>query len=68
MYKKTREVFEVPEDYDLGIMIAIGHQGTYRVLPETKTKGVHTKRTKPLSEIVFIERIGNGIGIDPSFQ
>ena len=62
--QKAREVFEVPEDYDLGIMIAIGYQDTYRVLPERlRQKAFKPRERKPLSEIVFIERIGNGIKV-----
>ena len=31
--QKAREVFNIPEDYEIGIMIAIGFQDTYHVLP-----------------------------------
>jgi nitroreductase len=62
--QKAREVFNVPEDYEVGIMIAIGYQDTYHVLPDRLKEKVFTPRVrKPLSEIVFIEEIGNGIKV-----
>jgi len=62
--QKAREVFNVPEDYEVGIMIAIGYQDTYHVLPDRLKEKVFTPRArKPLSEIVFIEEIGNGIKV-----
>lgn len=60
--QKAREIFKVPEDYEVGIMIAIGYQDTYHVLPERVRYKAFTPRVrKPLSEIVFIEEMGNGI-------
>jgi nitroreductase len=60
--QKARDIFNVPEDYEVGIMIAIGYQDTYQVLPERlRHKGFTPRVRKPLSEIVFIEKIGNGI-------
>ncbi len=62
--QKAREIFNVPEDYEVGIMIAIGYQDTYHVLPERLRQKAFTPRVrKPLSEIVFIEEIGNGIKV-----
>lgn len=62
--QKAREIFKVPEDYEVGIMIAIGYQDTYHVLPETVRHKAFTPRVrKPLSEIVFIEEMGNGINV-----
>jgi nitroreductase len=62
--QKAREVFNVPEDYEVGIMIAIGYQDTYHVLPDRLRGKAFTPRVrKPLSEIAFIEKIGNGIKI-----
>jgi nitroreductase len=62
--QKAREVFNVPEDYEVGIMIAIGYQDTYHVLPDRLKEKAFTPRVrKPLSEIVFIEEIGNGIEV-----
>lgn len=62
--QKAREIFKVPEDYEVGIMIAIGYQDTYHVLPERVRYKAFTPRVrKPLSEIVFIEEMGNGINV-----
>jgi nitroreductase len=62
--QKAREIFNVPEDYEVGIMIAIGYQDTYHVLPDRLRHKAFTPRVrKPLSEIVFIEEIGNGIKV-----
>jgi hypothetical protein len=55
--QKTREVFNVPEDYEVGIMIAIGYQDTYHILPERlREKAFAPRVRKPLSEIVFMRR------------
>ena len=60
--KKARDVFNVPEDFEVGIMIAIGYQDTHHILPETLIQKAFTPRQrKPLSEIAFIEELGNGI-------
>ena len=60
--QKAREVFNIPEDYEIGIMIAIGFQDTYHVLPQRIKEKAFTPRVrKPLSEIAFIEEVGNGI-------
>ena len=60
--EKAREIFDVPEDYEVGIMIAIGYQDTYHVLPDRlREKAFAPRLRKPLSEIAFIEKIGNGI-------
>jgi nitroreductase len=62
--QKAREVFNVPEDYEVGIMIAIGYQDIHHVLPYRLREKAFTPRVrKPLSEIVFIEKIGNGIEV-----
>jgi nitroreductase len=62
--QKARDIFNIPEDYEVGIMIAIGYQDTYHVLPERLRDKAFTPRVrKPLSEIVFIEEIGNGIKV-----
>lgn len=61
-FQKAREVFNIPEDYEVGIMIAIGYQDTYHVLPDRLKEKAFTPRTrKPLSKIVFIEELDNGI-------
>ena len=60
--QKAREVFNVPEDFEVGIMIAIGYQDTHHILPKSLIQKAFTPRQrKPLSEIAFIEELGNGI-------
>jgi nitroreductase len=60
--QRAREIFDVPNDYEIGIMIAIGYQDAYHVLPERlRHKAFTPRERKPLSEIAFIEKIGNGI-------
>src|SRR5215210_2680878 len=62
--QKAREVFNVPEDYEVGIMIAIGYQDIHDVLPERlREKAFTPRQRKPLSEIAYIEKMGNGIKI-----
>lgn len=59
---KAREVFNIPEDFEVGIMIAIGYQETHHVLPERLIqKATMPRERKPLSEIAFDEELGNGI-------
>src|SRR5919112_2424685 len=60
--QKAREVFNIPEDYEVGIMIAIGYQDTYHVLPDKlKEKALTPRVRKPLPEIAFVEELGNGM-------
>jgi nitroreductase len=60
--QKAREVFNIPEDYEIGVMIAIGYQDTYHVLPNRLKEKAFTPRIrKPLSKIAFIEELDNGI-------
>jgi nitroreductase len=60
--EKAIEVFNIPEEYQVGIMIAIGYQDTHELLPKKyKEKSLMPRERKPLSEIAFIEKIGNGI-------
>ena len=42
-------------------MIAVGYQDTHDVLPEFKTKAFIPRERKLLSEIAFLEELGNGI-------
>jgi nitroreductase len=58
--QKAREVFNIPEDFEVGIMIAIGYQDIHQVLPESlRQKAYLPRERKPLSEIVFLEELGN---------
>jgi nitroreductase len=59
---KAREVFSIPPDYEVGIMIAIGYQDSHKILPERyREKANSPRERKPLSEIAFLEELGNGI-------
>lgn len=59
---KAREVFNIPDDYEVGIMIAIGYQDSHEILPERyREKSNSPRERKPLSEIAFLEELGNGI-------
>ena len=58
--QKAREVFNIPEDFEVGIMIAIGYQDIHQVLPESLIQKAYLPRErKPLSEIAFLEELGN---------
>ena len=60
--QKAREVFNIPDDFEAGIMIAIGYQDIHQVLPESLIQKAHLPRErKPLSEFAFLEELGNGI-------
>jgi nitroreductase len=59
---KAREVFNIPADYEVGIMIAIGYQDSHEILPERyREKANSPRERKPLSEIAFLEELGNVI-------
>jgi hypothetical protein len=60
--QKAREVFNIPEDFEAGIMIAIGYQDIHQVLPESLRQKAHLPRErKPISEFAFLEELDNGI-------
>jgi nitroreductase len=60
--QKAREIFNIPEDYETGVMIAIGYQDNYDILPESlRQKASIPRQRKSLSEIAFLEELGNGI-------
>jgi nitroreductase len=60
--EKARDLFRISEDYEVGIMIAIGYQDTHNILPDRyKEKAFMPRERKSLSEIVFIEEIGKEI-------
>jgi len=59
---KARRVFNVPDEYEIGIMIAIGYQDSHDILPERyKEKAFSPRERKPLSEIAFLKELDNGI-------
>jgi nitroreductase len=60
--EKARKVFKIPDDYELGVMIAIGYQDSHQVLPERYREMAHSPRKrKPLSEIASFAELGNGL-------
>jgi nitroreductase len=60
--QKAREIFNIPEDYETGVMIAIGYQDNYNILPDSLSqKAFLPRQRKSLSEIAFLEELGNGI-------
>lgn len=60
--KLAKEIFNIPDDYEVGIMIAVGYQGTNDSLPEKfKVKNTKPRERKHLSEIAFLEDLSHGI-------
>ncbi len=60
--KKAKEVFNISDEYEIVVMIAIGYQGSNEVLPQRYKEIAHSPRVrKELSEIAFREEIGHGI-------
>ena len=63
-FQRAREIFKIPEDYEVGIMIAIGYQDTHHVLPDRLVEKAFKPRVrKSLPEFVFVEELHNGIDI-----
>lgn len=60
--EKAKEVFSIPEEFEIGIMIAIGYQDTHDVLPESLVKkALMPRQRKSLSEIAFLEELNNSL-------
>jgi hypothetical protein len=60
--QRAIENFEIPEDYEVGVMIAIGYQDNHSVLPERFREKAFSRRVrKKLSEIVFVEALGKSL-------
>jgi nitroreductase len=60
--KKAIEIFKIPEDYEIGVMIAIGYQDKHSVLPERfREKAYSPRERRKLSEIAFVEEIGKSL-------
>ncbi|MGN6622785.1 MAG: nitroreductase family protein, partial [Candidatus Nitrosocosmicus sp.] len=60
--EKAREFFNIGDDYEVGIMIAIGYRGDDKILPEKyRLKTYSTRKRHSLSQIAFIEEFGKGI-------
>ncbi len=59
---KARRIFNIPDEYEIGIMIAIGYQDSHEILPERyREKAKYPRERKQLSEIAFLEELGNKI-------
>ncbi len=57
--QKAIEVFNIPEDFEIGVMIAIGYQDKHTVLPERfREKAFSPRKRRKLSEIAYVEEIG----------
>ena len=58
--EKARKVFSISEDFEIGVMIAIGYQDSHDILPERyREKAFSPRERKSLSEIAFLEQLGN---------
>jgi nitroreductase len=52
--EKARAAFQIPEDYAIGAVTALGHLGDTETLPEgLREQELSPRRRKPLSEFVF---------------
>lgn len=51
-YDEAREVLDVPEEYEVECMIAIGRKGSVEVLPEDMREDEHPNQRKDLNQIV----------------
>lgn len=57
--QRAIEVFNIPEDFEIGVMIAIGYQDKHIVLPERfREKAFSPRERRKLSEIAYVEEIG----------
>jgi nitroreductase len=62
--EKAKELFRISEDYQIGVMIAIGYQDTHELLPDKyKEQSLSPRKRKPLSEIVFLDEIGKKMDV-----
>lgn len=60
--QRAIEVFKIPEDFEIGVMIAIGYQDKHSVLPERFREKAYSPRVRrKLSEIAYVEEIGNSL-------
>ena len=57
--QKAIEVFNIPDDFEIGVMIAIGYQDKHTILPERfREKAFSPRERRKLSEIAYVEEIG----------
>ena len=58
-YAKAKEVLNIPNDYTVEAMAAIGKPGELRSLPENLQGGEQRSGRKPVSQLVFEGKFGN---------
>lgn len=57
--QRAIEIFRIPDDFEVGVMIAIGYQDKHSVLPERfREKAYSSRERRSLSEIAFVGEIG----------
>ena len=57
--QRAIEIFRIPDDFEVGVMIAIGYQDKNSVLPERfREKAYSPRERRSLSEIAFVGEIG----------
>ena len=57
--QRAIEIFKIPDDFEVGVMIAIGHQDKHSVLPERfRERHILQEKEESLSEIAFVGEIG----------
>lgn len=59
-YNKARKILNVPEDYDIEAMLAVGTQGDVEDLHERMQKSEKPNERKKVKEFAFMGRFPNG--------
>lgn len=52
-YQKAHELLQLPQDYEIQAMVAVGHPGTLEDLPEEMRSREYSSDRKKLDEILF---------------
>ena len=61
---RARELYEIPEGFDVWTGLAIGYKGDPQQLPEgLKERDLNPRSRKPLSELVFSGKWGDACSI-----
>ncbi|MDE1861621.1 MAG: nitroreductase family protein [Thaumarchaeota archaeon] len=61
-YEKARRDLEIPDDYEVTVMVAIGKRASPEKLPQDLRQREVPSNRKPISEIVMEGKFGNHIG------
>lgn len=57
--ERARELYQVPDDYDIATGLALGYQGDINLLPEDlRSKELRERSRKALQELVFSDGFG----------